>query len=766
VLRSDLKPNLSAPLQGALESLLGQEDLVTAALPFAGRWVNDGSMVKALEPVTAKLLGTLKDASKPDELRIQALSALLSMAQARPKAIEAAGALLLPSASLDLQRGVIEALGSTSEAGVPALLVRAYPKMVGGMRDLVLSQILRRPDWSAYLLGEVEGKRLKPTELGPNAVFRLRNHPDSATQKRARAVFDTAMGDQNKAKDAIIAGLLPQVEKPGDPARGKQLLTDNCLKCHSYKGEGRGLSPDLTGMGVHGKHDLLIHIIDPNRVVEANYISFNVRTRNGDVFNGIVARETRDTVFLRSADGDREVRRADIDLMVSTGMSLMPEGLESLGAEALRDILTFLTSEAGSFRVVDLQTAFTASSVRGLYDPAREPNNLRLKKYGIQMVEGIPFQIVDPARSLNGNNAIVLKGGVVPDWYCKTAVPQKVEISLGFALSRLHVLGWIAAWGTPDPERKPQKAVRVTYFYADGQTEVAELQDGMEFSDWIRRIDVPGSKYVDGLIESGQPGQLRWFTMKPRRNVPVHHMTLESYDTYLAPTFLAITAEIGEGTRLSPPKPLSAPVAGAILVVGGGSSHDFEKWYGRTDREILGASYTSDVKEILPALGKIGLLVLSTNQPIPDPATRKGLFDFVSAGKGLLLAHPACWYNWKDWPEYNRELVGGGARGHERYQEFEVTLADGGHPILEGVPRTFRVKDELYQFAKDPSGPEIQVLATGKSLETGKEYPVLWVVKNPSGKIVCFTLGHDGAAHEHEAYQKILKNAAAWGQKK
>ncbi len=757
-LKPDLEPKVTPELKRALEALLAVPELVSAALPFAGRWVKDESMAKALEPVTRGLMASIRDASKSDEVRIQDFTALLAIAAVKEKAIEAAGGLLVPSSSIDLQKGVIEALGGITDNAVAPVLVAAYPKLAGSVRESILSQIFRRPDWAAFLLGEVEQKRVRPNELGPNAIFRLRNHPDGATSKRAKSVFDAVMGEQNKTKDVIVASLLPLIEKQGDAARGRQLLTDNCLKCHVYKGEGKGLSPDLTGMGVHGKHDLLIHIIDPNRVVEANYVSFNVRTKSGDVFNGIVARETRDTVFLRSAEGDREVRRADIDLMVSTGMSLMPEGLESLGAPALCDILTFLCSEAGGFRIIDLQTAFTASSVKGLYDPAREPNNLRLRKYGIQMVESIPFQVVDPSKSLNGNNAIVLKGGMAPDWASKLAMPQKVEVPMGFACEKIHVLGGIAAWGTINPEGSPQKVVKVTYFYVDGKTEVNDLRDGVEFADWVKRIDVPGSTYVDGLIEPGQPGQLRWFTMKPGRKEPIHHLALESYDNTMAPTFLAMTAEIGGGA--------AAPRLEKILIVGGGSSHDFEKWFKGADAETLHASYTNDVKEIAPALEKIDVLYLSNNQPIADAATRKGIFEFVDRGKGLLLVHPACWYNWKDWPEYNKTLVGGGARGHEKYQEFEVTVVDESHPVMSGVTKTFRVKDELYQFQKDAEGPEITVLAKGKSLDTGKEYPVAWTVKHAKGKIVCLTLGHDGSAHEHEAYKKLLQNAAAWVQKK
>ena len=45
---------------------------------------------------------------------------------------------------------------------------------------------------------------------------------------------------------------------------------------------------------------------------------------------------------------------------------------------------------------------------------------------------------MDPSRSLNGNNAIVLKGGAQPDWYCKTSLPLSVEIPMGFACDKLH----------------------------------------------------------------------------------------------------------------------------------------------------------------------------------------------------------------------------------------------------------------------------------------------------------------------------------------
>src|SRR5207237_8619116 len=145
---------------------------------------------------------------------------------------------------------------------------------------------------------------------------------------------------------------------------------------------------------------------------------------------------------------------------------------------------------------------------------------------------------------------------------------------------------------------------------------------------------------------------------------------------------------------------------------------------------------------------------------------RQGVFNFVDAGKGLLLVHPAVWYNWKDWPEYNRVLVGGGARSHDKFGEFEVTVTDPAHPVVMGVPRQFTIADELYRFEKDPDGTAIQVLATGKEPSSGKTYPVVWIVQHPKGRIVCTSLGHDAQAHQHPAYKTILQNSFLWASKR
>jgi type 1 glutamine amidotransferase len=208
-----------------------------------------------------------------------------------------------------------------------------------------------------------------------------------------------------------------------------------------------------------------------------------------------------------------------------------------------------------------------------------------------------------------------------------------------------------------------------------------------------------------------------------------------------------------------------------VLIVGGGSSHDFDRWFNIEDSKTLSrdglatVNYTSNTDSISYYLPNIDVLYLSNNQPIKDIKVRQQIFDFANAGKGLILGHPALWYNWKDWPEYNLQLVSGGSRGHDRYGDFQVDLVNTDHPVTKGVQQRFTIKDERYYYLPDSAGPGIEVLANNSVTGSDKIYPSIFVVKHPKARIVGIALGHDAASHELPEYQMLLRNAVKWASK-
>ena len=96
------------------------------------------------------------------------------------------------------------------------------------------------------------------------------------------------------------------------------------------------------------------------------------------------------------------------------------------------------------------------------------------------------------------------------------------------------------------------------------------------------------------------------------------------------------------------------------------------------------------------------------------------------------------------------------------FGEFEVVATDPTHALMRGVPPKFTIKDELYHFVPDAQGTPIKVLATAHSAQDQKDYPEVFIVEQPKGRVVGITLGHDGQAHEHPAYVQLLRNAVVW----
>jgi len=399
-------------------------------------------------------------------------------------------------------------------------------------------------------------------------------------------------------------------------------------------------------------------------------------------------------------------------------------------------------------------------------------------------VEGVPFNIADPTRTPGGRNLLVLKGGGGPRVFSKSFA-QKVEVPVGVAVAKLHFLGGVGGWAWPwnGDSAKNIPVVKATVHFAGGNTEDLIFRNGVEFADYIREVDVPGSRLTRGLVRENQ---LRWFTVNLKNPGPVEKLVLESYDNTVAPTLVAITAELPGDKDVTQVAAVGAvpatvtaaatataavqPASGAIPVAmfGGGSSHDYPRWFDREDTAILkGGGLADPVYSDRPADFKALLegrtvLYQSANLPIPDPATREAILGFPAPNRGVVLVHAGLWYNWRDWPEYNRVLCGGGARGHDRLGEFEVTVTAPDHPLMKGVPKSFSIVDELYYFEPDPQGTPIEVLATAHSKQRNKTYPMVFVVKHPKARVVGITLGHDGKAHELPAYRTLLRNAVSW----
>ncbi|NBV21275.1 MAG: hypothetical protein EBS05_05055 [Proteobacteria bacterium] len=790
-------PAWSAELEAALRKLAGSADARIAGdvLPFVAKWDTKGALKGIVDTQVKALLAKLGDTTQPEATRAALVGNLLGLRSASPEILPSVVKLLGGNTPDGLKRRIVEALAELSDAGIGAQLATAYPQLNSELQALAFNTLLRRNDWATALLDALEGGTLKAELLGPANLHRLRYFPNADIAKRASALIEKLRGPEAKQKDELIAKFTPEVTKPGNVAKGKELFTLNCAVCHMLGDLGKRVGPPLTGMGAHGPAELLVSILDPNREVDASFVAVTIETKDGEQLDGVVTRENNQLVALANAAGEKEIKKSDIKQRRSTGRSLMPEGFEALGVEGLRDILTFMCESDARFRFIDLTAAFTANTRDGLY-ASKDPNGgaLPLAKSGILPAYGVPFNVVAPDKSPSGRNIMVLKGGP-RDVYAQKAFPQTVEAKVGFAAKQLHFLGNVGGWAFPYGQAK-EASLKVTVHYAGGKTEELTFLNGEEIADYIREVDVEKSKLVRGIGANGT--QVRLASRKLTGTGIIEKLTFASAGNIVAPTTLAVTADFSDapiagGDAPAPvaqapaPKKKDAPKApglpsraekiewGAgtkVLLIGGGSSHDFQRFFNLADVALLKAAgkysvnYTESPLDFVDHVKSVDVLVLSVNTPaFTTPEARKALFDHVAAGKGVVLLHAGVWYNYKDWPEYNRLLAGGGSRGHDRLGEYEVKVTNATHPIMKGVPATFRITDELYYYTPDTEGTPIEVLATATSTLKPGTYPQVFIVKHPQARIAGLTLGHDARAHDLPEFKTLLMNEIDWVKK-
>lgn len=144
--------------------------------------------------------------------------------------------------------------------------------------------------------------------------------------------------------------IIPEIAG-GRWVEGKKIFNGDravCFKCHTIRGEGGKIGPDLSNL-VHRDYDsVLKDVLQPSAAINPDYLSYTVRLKSGDVLAGIVVNSTPETLVFGTVTGETvTVPRAKVEVMEPSKISLMPENLlKDLTAEQLRDLMTFLLKPA------------------------------------------------------------------------------------------------------------------------------------------------------------------------------------------------------------------------------------------------------------------------------------------------------------------------------------------------------------------------------------------------------------------------------------
>jgi putative membrane-bound dehydrogenase-like protein len=495
---------------------------------------------KAFEKYAAETMTTLLalvgDEKAGDSARSDAARQLIGFRPNDEQIVEKLLLAITPRTPPEVTTGLLDALGGSQATNLGPAVVKQLAGWPPSARAAAVRLLLGRPEATRALLDGLDKGQLQLGELALDQKQALAAHPDRQIAARAKRLLERGGGLPSADRQKVIDQMLSLTKKTGDAAAGKAVFTKHCATCHMHSGEGNRVGPDLTGMAVHPKEHLLIDILDPSRSVEGNYRVYTIETKDGRVLSGLLASETKTSVELIDAQAKKVVLlRENIDELRASPKSLMPEGFEKQISDVeLTNLLEFLT-QRGKFLPLPLEKAASVVSTKGMFYSEDAPGErLIFSDWKPKTFEGVPFVLVDP-QGEKVPNVVMLqcRNGTIPP-----KMPRSVKLPCNSAAKAVHLLSGVSGWGYPYSE-KGSVSLIVRLHYEDGKTEDHELKNGEHFADYIRRVDVPESKFAFAL--RGQ--QIRYLAVVPKREERIKEIELLKGPDATAPVVMAVTVE-------------------------------------------------------------------------------------------------------------------------------------------------------------------------------------------------------------------------------
>ncbi len=196
-----------------------------------------------------------------------------------------------------------------------------------------------------------------------------------------------------------------------------------------------------------------------------------------------------------------------------------------------------------------------------------------------------------------------------------------------------------------------------------------------------------------------------------------------------------------------------------------------------------------------PDFQSYDVIVMNEGYGAPEwPETTKKAFEkYMAEGGGMVTYHAAnnCWPNWV---EYNKMTGVGGWGGrneksgpylyindkgevvrdeskgrggsHGPQHEFDVVVRKKEHPVMKGLPETFKHgPDELYDKLRGPA-ENIEILASAYSSKekkgTGRHEPVLMAISYGKGRIFHTVIGHHVKQMKEGSFVTTFQRGTEW----
>lgn len=242
----------------------------------------------------------------------------------------------------EVEAAAAQALAQWAEEWPLARIFEQWPGLTSSGQRQLLAAFARSIKAVPALLSALEQGHAAAGLLDASARQALRQLSEPALRGRVRELIGEAA---TASRDQAARRFEDSLKLEGDVQRGAGWFRKACLACHAIQGMGGGVGPDLSGLSSRPREAVLVDIVDPNRQLTPDFLSYRVQRNDGEILQGLIVGENESRIVLRRANvPDETILRRDIQHLRAEGTSLMPEGLEeSMTTQDMADLLEFLS---------------------------------------------------------------------------------------------------------------------------------------------------------------------------------------------------------------------------------------------------------------------------------------------------------------------------------------------------------------------------------------------------------------------------------------
>ncbi len=307
---------------------------------FQGK--SSGKGIQMVERSVDQIVATVSDSNAAPAERLSVIPLLEFVVF--PTALETLAPFVNPRVPVPLQVAAISTLTTFPDDRVADLLLEQYRSLSPAQQQLIVDRLLLRTNWLTKLFAAMEAGQVAANRVpGVRQEIYLKS-PNVKLREQAERLFAS---QKSSPRGPVVEKYLQSLPIAVDAVRGRAVYQKNCANCHRVGAEGYEVGPHLSTVRNRGIGELVVSILDPNREISPNYLTYVVTTEDGLAQTGVVVSETTTNITLRGADKKEiSILRDDIDEIQNTGQSLMPVGLEkTISPQELADLIAFLKAQ-------------------------------------------------------------------------------------------------------------------------------------------------------------------------------------------------------------------------------------------------------------------------------------------------------------------------------------------------------------------------------------------------------------------------------------